>query len=70
MKTEKEFLKEVGAKIRALRLKRGMKQHELGLASMIDPYHITWIECGKKNVKLMTLKHLADTLKVDVKDFL
>ena len=65
-----EYLKEMGAKIKAIRNSKGLTQRQLGLICNLDFGSISRIESGQKNSYLLTLKNIADKLKVDVKDFL
>lgn len=59
------ILKLVGAKIRAVRRKRGLTQEQL--AEMIDTQHsyIGYVERGEQNLTLLTLEKIAKALKVD-----
>ena len=65
-----EYLKEMGAKIRAIRKSKGIYLRDLGKACNLHFGAISEIENGKRNSYLLTLKVLADELGVDVKDFL
>lgn len=62
----KSILKLVGAKIRAVRKRRGLTQEQL--AEMIDTQHsyIGYVERGEQNVTLLTLEKIANALKVDL----
>ena len=67
---EEKYLKEMGVKLKAAR-----KKHKLSLPklSKLCGIHLTslwFIENGKSNVHLLTLKKIADVYKMDVKDFL
>lgn len=64
------FLKEMGAKIKSARLKNGMSLSKLSELSKIDMSNIWFIENGKRNVHILTLKSFADVFGMDVKDFL
>lgn len=59
------ILKLVGAKVRAIRKRRGLTQEQL--AEMIDTQHsyIGYVERGEQNVTLITLEKIANALKVD-----
>lgn len=70
MVQEKEFLKQMGSKIRALRKLYGMSQYELAITCQMDESNLCDIELGKKDCQILTLKRFADALKVDVKYFL
>lgn len=59
------ILKLVGAKVRAIRKRRGLTQEQL--AEMIDTQHsyIGYVERGEQNITLITLEKIANALKVD-----
>lgn len=59
------ILKLVGAKVRAVRKRRGWTQEQL--AEMIDTQHpyIGYVERGEQNVTLLTLEKIAHALKVE-----
>jgi len=65
-----EYLKAMGAKIRATRKSKGIHLRDLGKACNLHFGAISEIENGKRNSYLLTLKTIADVLEVDVKDFL
>ena len=60
--------KKVGAKVRALRVKKGWSQDVFADRSGLHRAHIGEIERGESNVTLQTLKILADTLDVRIAD--
>ena len=60
--------KKVGAKVRALRKKRGWSQDVFADKSGLHRAHVGSIERGESNVTLQTLKILADTLDVRIVD--
>ncbi|RXK58173.1 XRE family transcriptional regulator [Lacibacter luteus] len=64
------FLKQMGAKIKAVRVSRGMTLRQLGTMCNLDFGSISRIENGQKNSYLLTIKTIADKLEVDVKEFL
>lgn len=47
-----------------------MSLRRLGELCDIDYGHISRLENGTQNARLLTLKSIADVLKVDVKDFI
>jgi transcriptional regulator with XRE-family HTH domain len=65
-----EYLKEMGKKIKAARRSKGLYLRDLGKMCNIHYGAICEIENGKRNSGILTLKNIADKLKVDVKDFL
>ena len=64
------YLKEMGSKIRAARKAKKMSMDALGEQINMNISNISFIERGKTNPHLLTLKSIADILKVDVKDFI
>ncbi len=65
-----EYLKQVGAKVKALRMSKGIYVRDLGKMCNTDYANLSRFENGQVNIKLLTLKSIADTLGVDVKYFL
>ena len=65
-----KYLKEMGAKIKAARNKRKITLIVLSSSTGIGITALSFLENGKSNPHLLTLKAIADTLKTDVKDFL
>jgi transcriptional regulator with XRE-family HTH domain len=64
------YLKEMGSKIRAARKANEMSMDALGKKIKMNISNISFIERGRTNPHLLTLKSIADVLKVDVKDFI
>lgn len=64
------FLKQMGAKIKAVRNSKGITLRQLGEMCNLDSGSICRIENGQKNSYILTLKNIADKLEVDVKEFL
>jgi transcriptional regulator with XRE-family HTH domain len=65
-----KFLKDVGSKIKAARQSKGISVRRLGEMCNLDYANISRMECGKQNILVLTLKNIADALKMDVKDFI
>lgn len=65
-----EYLKTMGAKIKALREAKGLYLRDLGKMCNLHYGAICEIETGKRNCHILTLKIIADKLNVDVKDFI
>lgn len=63
-----DIQKQVGATIRALRLKRGWTQDVFAEKSGLHRAHVGEIERGESNVSIQTLKIIADTLGVRIVD--
>lgn len=64
------FLKQMGEKIKAARVSRGITLRQLGTMCSLDFGSISRIENGQKNSYLLTLKTIAEKLEVDIKEFL
>jgi transcriptional regulator with XRE-family HTH domain len=64
------FLKEIGGKIKAARKANKMSLEKLGELSGIDMSNIWFLENGRRNAHILTLKSIADVLNVDLKDFI
>jgi len=70
MKRDIEYLKEIGAKIKSARMARKMKVRELAKFCGLDYSWLSRTENGQSSIQILTLKRIADTLGMDVKDFL
>lgn len=64
--TNKDFLKEVGNKVRIVRAIRGLTIKQLSDVTGINDQTINSIELGKGATDITTLKRIADALKVEV----
>lgn len=64
------FLKEVGQRIRALRKARNMTIAQMSEKTNINTVSLTYLEKGTNNSRILTLKAVADSLGVDVKDLI
>jgi transcriptional regulator with XRE-family HTH domain len=63
---DKEILKLVGARIRALRKEQGLSQEALGEKGGFHFSYIGQIERGEKNVSLLNLHKIAESLEVNL----
>jgi transcriptional regulator with XRE-family HTH domain len=63
---DKEVLKLVGARIRALRKEKGLSQESLGEKGGFHFSYIGQIERGEKNVSLLNIARIADALDVNL----
>ncbi len=68
--TNGQLLISIGKKIRETRKAKGVSLRELSAMAPVHKSSLSEIENGLMNVKILALKKLADTLGVDVKDFL
>jgi transcriptional regulator with XRE-family HTH domain len=66
-----DFLKAIGARVRAFRLKRGLTQMDLAFKCGDKDYsQINRVELGKVNFSVSYLTLIADALDVSPKDLL
>ena len=70
MRYQNEFLKELGAKVKTLRMSKGIKVRELGEMCQTDYANLSRFENGQVNIRIMTLKTIADKLGVELTYFL
>ena len=65
------FLIEMGKKIKAARKAQKMTLEKLSkLSGATDLSNLWFIENGQRNVHILTLKSIADALKMDVKELI
>lgn len=64
------FLIEMGNKIKTARKKAKVSLTELSKATGMNISSVWFIENGRRNAHILTLKSIADVLKMDVKDFI
>ena len=62
----KIFLKTVGDKVRLLRKAQGISQETLAELSGLHVSFISYVETGKTNARISTLKKICDILKVEL----
>jgi len=60
----------VAANIRAARKRKGISQDELAELAGLDRAHLYRLESGKQSMTLRTLKIIADTLGLRVRDLI
>jgi transcriptional regulator with XRE-family HTH domain len=58
----------VGERIRKLRVKKGITQDHLAELTGLNRVHLYRLENGRQSMTLNTLKIIADTLEVRVRD--
>ena len=63
------YLKEMGAKIKANRNAKKLSQKQLAEMCNLDAGSFWRIEVGQKNSHILTLKNIAEKLEIDVKEF-
>lgn len=70
MKQSNPLLMQMGAKIKAHRIGNKMTLQKLSDSTGIDLSNLWFIENGRRNVHLLTLKSIADVFNLDIKDLL
>lgn len=67
---DKTFLKKLGARIKKIRLAKGLSQLDVGVAMDNYAEQVGRIERGQLNVTICTLKKLAEALNTSLPDLL
>lgn len=71
MKTDNgKFLKEMGSKIKAARIAKGISYPKMSKLCKIDMSNLWFVEQGRRNCHILSLKAIAEVLEKDVKDFI
>ena len=65
----KKIQNELGRKLKALRIDKGLTQEQLAFEVDISRDHLSNIELGKHRVNIKTLYKLAQFFEVDMKYF-
>jgi XRE family transcriptional regulator, regulator of sulfur utilization len=65
-----DIQKEIGTTVRRHRTKRGWSQDVFADLSGLNRAHVGEIERGESNVTIQTLKIIADTLGVKIRDLI
>ncbi len=65
-----DYLSEMGRKIKAARKANKLSLPKLSKLCNIHLTSLWFIENGRSNVHILTLKSIADVYKMDVKEFL
>ncbi len=60
-----DLIEQLGRRIKALRMQKGMTQEELSEAAGIHPKYLSALETGKQNITVKTLEGLAAGLGVE-----
>jgi transcriptional regulator with XRE-family HTH domain len=63
-----QFLKEIGIKVKTARKAKKITLMELSKSCGIHITQLSFLENGKCNSHILTLKGIADVLSVDLKD--
>jgi len=62
--------REVGQRIKTIRQKKGITQDQLADLTGLNRVHLYRLESGKQSMTLHTLKLIADSLEVRVRDLI
>lgn len=68
--SDKEFLKQMGLRIKAIRKERKIPLTHIQENKITDISNMSRIENGHVNPHIVTLKKLADLYEVDITEFL
>lgn len=63
-----EILKHLGLRIRALRERENISQESLGDLASLHRTYIGTIERGERNPSVLSLKKIAEALKLNIRD--
>ena len=64
------YLKKVGRTIKEARKAKGMSQESLALSSGLDRSYVGGVERGERNISIINLKKIADSLGVTISNLL
>ena len=70
MHSDKEILVAFGAKVRELRIAKGVSQEDLAYRAGLHRTYIGMIERAEKNITLLNIKKIADALEVEIIELL
>lgn len=65
-----QFLKGMGAKIKSARKAKKISLLQMSKLCNTDMSNLWFIENGRRNTHILTLKSIADALNVDIKYFI
>ena len=65
---DQKFVKAFGERLREIRIQKGMSQEELANTAEIPINQVGRIERGEINTTIVTVKALAESLKIEVSD--
>ena len=66
----KSIMKDFGARVRAIRKSKGLSQETLALTCELDRTYIGGVERGERNISLVNMHKIADSLGVSPRKFL
>ena len=59
----------LGKRVRELRTKLGLSQEELADIAHLDRTYITSVECGRRNISIVNIEKLVNSLNVSLAEF-
>ncbi|MDZ4849704.1 MAG: helix-turn-helix transcriptional regulator [Pirellulaceae bacterium] len=68
MVSPEKIQKQFGARLRSLRLERGISQETLAFDAGLDRTYVNSVEQGKRNISLVNIVKLAVALKIELSD--
>ncbi|ELK41520.1 MULTISPECIES: helix-turn-helix domain-containing protein [Brevibacillus] len=68
--SNKDFLLQIGQKIRFSREQKGWSQETLSFNSQLHRTYIGAVERGERNISILNLKKIAEALGVQITDLL
>jgi transcriptional regulator with XRE-family HTH domain len=69
-KDEKDFLVQIGTRIREFRIKADLSQEKLAFACDLDRTYIGSVERGERNISVINLRKISKALKIRPADLL
>ena len=67
---EQKLLKQVGARLRNLRLEKGLSQENLAFKADLDRTYYSSVERGERNVAFLNLKKICKALDISMSELL
>ena len=67
--SETTFLVGLGKRVKELRLKSGLTQHQLAIKCNFEKASMSRIESGKTNITVLTLRKICEALGSHMKDY-
>lgn len=67
---EQVMIKQIGQKIRKIRVAKGMTQNDLAFAAHISSANVSDIELGKTNIRITTFVRIVEALQISADELL
>ncbi|HOE63398.1 MAG TPA: helix-turn-helix transcriptional regulator [Candidatus Sumerlaeota bacterium] len=64
-----DIQKQIGLRIKGLRMKKGLSQERLALIAGLDRTYITTVENGKRNISIVNIEKISNALNLSLKEF-